>query len=763
METARIDINYRPFRVGWAIHSGDFDAFRRAVKYNSALWGGRYNPILFIDREEETSMLVNLFKPDAIISIYKEKDKYTEKYNYLANPLWGENIFVKGSGQPGDRSFSHLLDIINLLENRWNKPEWKVIKEKGVCLPRWEKTDSLADVFLSQFGDYPDVEEVGTDYRTILLDATEGKEKYWAPSDAIPEDMIIHPNISFFTKYGLEEKYRIFPCCNNYGYYLGNVSNLDDLVTFWNLRACSIYLFFVDPNYIERYKNILPAIEKSMCESVKRFFRPSDRRLFIWTLNVPKEDCLKCFSDQGLHYQPISKFTWNGENVVVPSMLLGKASSLGIVSDKYQTPQLSFSLTERPYCSESFFYNQNLIISINVMGLYKEQGYTWSLPYIPEKNVDFSIAMNSLHEKLRIEPDRIGILIDANDDQITISAVSKSFIISKVFELAGYKTTLSPAGLLTKQLLTQLKNPQGARAFKIFGVRQLIKEHGPSQHFSYNTAIKTIPQKDTNNFAMNFKEHADLYLRPRTKGVSLCPQEVLSYLVEMGLYRIGKELKCPICRLTSWISLDILRQEVCCEMCGNKYDATPQLVRNGEWHYRRSGIMGKEKNVHGSIPVLLTMQQLHTCLNRMPDENIYIPSTELELKNSEKTEKCEVDFIWFIAKADYFKSCIILAECKDQEEIDKNDVENLKKVAMNFPENRFKVFILLSKLSSFTKDEIILAQNLNKEMENRVILLNTRELEPYDIYERTTSETGITGHSFNPEEMAKVTRLTYLK
>jgi hypothetical protein len=45
METARVDICYRPLRVAWAIHSSDKDGFRRAVrlsrrnKYKSG--GGR--------------------------------------------------------------------------------------------------------------------------------------------------------------------------------------------------------------------------------------------------------------------------------------------------------------------------------------------------------------------------------------------------------------------------------------------------------------------------------------------------------------------------------------------------------------------------------------------------------------------------------------------------------------------------------------------------------------------------------------------------
>ena len=32
METARVDICYRPLRVAWAIHSADTDGFRQAVR-----------------------------------------------------------------------------------------------------------------------------------------------------------------------------------------------------------------------------------------------------------------------------------------------------------------------------------------------------------------------------------------------------------------------------------------------------------------------------------------------------------------------------------------------------------------------------------------------------------------------------------------------------------------------------------------------------------------------------------------------------------
>ena len=69
MDTLRVDICYRPLRIGWAIGAGDIEAFRSSVRLSYALWGGRFNPILIADREDETKRLVDLFRVDVILPI----------------------------------------------------------------------------------------------------------------------------------------------------------------------------------------------------------------------------------------------------------------------------------------------------------------------------------------------------------------------------------------------------------------------------------------------------------------------------------------------------------------------------------------------------------------------------------------------------------------------------------------------------------------------------------------------------------------------
>ena len=90
MDTLRVDISYRPLRIGWAIKADDFNAYRKAIKYSYALWGGRFNPILFVDREEESSRVIDLFRVDLVVPVGDSEEviDFPQKYPYLINPFF---------------------------------------------------------------------------------------------------------------------------------------------------------------------------------------------------------------------------------------------------------------------------------------------------------------------------------------------------------------------------------------------------------------------------------------------------------------------------------------------------------------------------------------------------------------------------------------------------------------------------------------------------------------------------------------------------
>jgi hypothetical protein len=202
---------------------------------------------------------------------------------------------------------------------------------------------------------------------------------------------------------------------------------------------------------------------------------------------------------------------------------------------------------------------------------------------VPELNEFFARTMHFRYNMLRVEPERIGVVIDAASHDSFLYALPVPSLIEQVFGMVGLGAKLSGGGLL----IAQLGGVNGARELKIPSVRRLLRTFGPAEAFTKAAAPSLIGGKDENNPGLNFKDHEQLYIEPREIGTPLTPPIVFTYLVE--------KLTCPNCTLPSWIPLDELKQSNVCSLCGEAFDGTRQLV-NGVLHYRRTGVLGLEKN-----------------------------------------------------------------------------------------------------------------------------------------------------------------------
>jgi hypothetical protein len=178
--------------------------------------------------------------------------------------------------------------------------------------------------------------------------------------------------------------------------------------------------------------------------------------------------------------------------------------------------------------------------------------------------------------------------------------------------------------------------------------------------------------------------------------------------------------------------------------------------------YRRTGVLGLEKNTQGAIPVVLVMQQLHVNVASTFRDCIYAPSYDLFLSAKPNEAYCEVDLLIIQPRTFPDKAEVLLGECKDEGgRIDADDIAHLRFVSEALPKERFDPYILLAKLAPFSEDEIALARSLNRPYERRVILLTARELEPYHLFERTNSELGLDLHGGALEELAAITEQLY--
>jgi hypothetical protein len=782
MESLRVDVSYRPLRIGWAIQGGDLNAFRTAVRLSFALWGGRFNPIIIVDHEKLAQNLVDRFRVDMIVPVGNAAPvtSFSKRFPYLISPFFQDELFVRR--EVGSRC--QVLDIHNALVHLQTSPEWtSITQRKGIRLHSWASDDPLADVFMLQFGQFPSVDEINIDYRRFLKEATAATETKIDANSKLSAELVEYPSISFLSRYGLRRHESVWGGWDRPGFFYGDSQNLDDLVFYWNLRAADIPLWFVDPKHTDRYGETIERWDKAMRSEVSGYRHEFDRQVGIWVrLKTPEDNtresltaALRPFGEKQFTVCRVDEDSFSGSSVIPPTMHFGGASTLGVVGMQFDKLRVSFALDGKPFSSDSWFRTQHLIASVSFLGgLYGDEERTLVPPFIPELNEFYARSQHFEYNKLRIEPGSIGLVIDAVDPSSFIDALPISDLFEKVFDLAGFGSTLSPGGLIARQLIAQFGGVDGARAFKIPGVRRLLKTHGPAEAFTKHSALQLIGCKDPENPSSTFKDYEGLYIEPRPHGTKLTPEAVFTHLVEKGLFRVGVELKCPHCRMDSWSALDVLKQRVVCDLCGREFDATRQLVAKG-WHYRRSGLLGAEKNAQGAVPVVLSLQQLKFNMSGIWHDAIYSPSLSLTLKGVLDPPKCEVDFVWLMPQRYPERTIVVLGECKDRGSqrrkdstdtgtIDEKDVDNLRRVAEALPENRFETFIVLAKLCPFTANEIALAKTLNDEYRRRVILLTARELEPNRFFERTKLEyKEIKEYASTPEELANATAEMYFK
>src|ERR1700731_1431214 len=98
MDTLRVDICYRPLRLGWAIRHGDFDALRRSIRLSHTLWGGRSDPVIVVDDTDHATRLADLFRVDVLwpVGDAQEVTGFPNRFPHLINPFFHDTLFVGG-------------------------------------------------------------------------------------------------------------------------------------------------------------------------------------------------------------------------------------------------------------------------------------------------------------------------------------------------------------------------------------------------------------------------------------------------------------------------------------------------------------------------------------------------------------------------------------------------------------------------------------------------------------------------------------------
>ena len=321
--------------------------------------------------------------------------------------------------------------------------------------------------------------------------------------------------------------------------------------------------------------------------------------------------------------------------------------------------------------------------NLHVSGQHLTYCVSGDLPRIAELNEYYGFNYHFLGFHVRAQKDGIGIFGHTYSDSLTLHPISPDKVIVELFKVFGIIASLSQPGLLAKRLIAQMGGLQDCRAFKIAGVRNLLKEIGLGADVTRSTSIETISGikgiTDDAEKKTKIKEFQDkygaLYIEAREPPyVKLDAHHTFDYLLKKKVFQAGLEIKCPNCLLEFWLHIDDVKAQVNCSYCDHQFNITPML-RDRDWRFRRSGLFSM--NEQGSVPVALLLQQMDTVFH-----GLYF-ATAMNLKpSSADIDSCETDFVILASGSKLGRESqqLVIGECKTTDTIDRDDIDKLAKV-----------------------------------------------------------------------------------
>lgn len=727
MASINLSIKYRPVKIGFLVEDGSINDLVKAAGINTLLWGGIYNPIIPVSSDSKfAEQLMNLFSVDVLFSVShtKEIDDLIKKYPFLRDPgHYAENIFYEDWHTK--KNIIGYLDSLNIVNYYWDKEFKHKSKEynSNCGLVKWDSNDDLKNLFSILFGYFPTEYNLKDNFENAFLKGLRSREIKISTNDPISKNLA--ENISPIRLTALELDGYGGTWRGN-GIYIGNENDFFDLLYFWNLRASGLFIEFLPKDKVERFKEFIKASVEKLDNAPNRNPNIEDWINIYYRLSNDDEvkKIIQEFQNKRRFvFSHCDEIIWNGLNIKPADFYFGWEHILASIDKSYNRYVVSVSLPEKKFIANKDRDTgwQHLAVLIDPIGEFGYPEHTLKPPFIRQLNEFYSRELAVDPWSLRIEKDGIAAIIKSNDNSLSLYPISHQVLIQKIFELAEIKSEVSQAGLITKRIIEKLGGVDGARVFKINGVRKLLQTLKTDECISRGEGTNAIWENG------EFKKHEKLYIEAR-ESPKLTTHNVFDFLLNKDFLRPGLELICNHCNLSNWLSLQEIDDIWTCNYCGDDNKTSLQLKDRGDWKFRKSGLFAKDNNQEGAIPVVLTLLVFLRIFD--PSKFVYSPSLKLENENM----PCEIDFcILQYQRGD--KIQLGIGECKSEGGvIDQKDVDNLKEVREKIKKLNIDCYLVFSKASEkFEQSEIDLFKKL-KEEDIPIILLTNKELEPYHPY-----------------------------
>jgi hypothetical protein len=737
MSNGTVSLKLRPIKFAFVVDPNDKDAVLEAIRINTFLWGGIYNPILPYDNgvEDKDKILLgylDAYDPDYVTTSIQIP---TERvYSYGPEKIAGRRIIecakiLLGVGQQNTPMYGlGLFDILDYFLEKELKFQRRKPLQADSFLP--ELGDDPSIFLASVFGNLnPEVEsrfkdsfeeEIGTKRLPCTL------ENY---ADFLSQDVssLIEISSIFHLETMPSSTYLNQPVNMDWwglgaGIFFLDAESILDVIDFWNLRAIGWDLIaipkqissseklrqqvsdFVEKSFgiyqfndsiyryttlfkgrsisLEEFETYANSIQVSQPENPahsKLVMKPSFPR--IWDADARYKDGVEC---------------WEVESKTTYQDVLGNDNRIEFksVGPKFYKPS-RFHFTESNFANEielGFFREKDLIAEVIPAGgehlerIISGVGGDWRLS---KKSI--VVMSKSPSERVSMEVPRAEKVLTGwlKSHQWNLKLSDKGHIAKQILKQVGGIDVLSPLANEDLILLLEKMNSlnkslreistKAGRLHKIFIDNDSLDVAEEIENFLDQIRSVKLPDNVEGKSMHHDAFWAEIQKIAAKRGDD--PKEFLKHLMELQVFRLGVRIRCSVCTQHSWYSNDEFGYELQCPKCTERFSIRSYSPIEIDWSYRTFGPFSLPNHAYGAYSVLLTFRFFSGLLQAATT-----PIMSFEAKK--ESTKIEADLGLFV-KGEHFRKGfvkLIFAECKTYNSFIKKDADRMITLAEHFPD-----------------------------------------------------------------------------
>lgn len=780
-------ITLRPIKLAFVVNPHDKESFLEAVKINTFLWGGAFNPIIpfFKKKPKVISGDFELKRASAKAILDGYLDNFDPDFVVPMGKVEGLNLDF------GDREVLRPQEIL------------AGIKEEGT--PRFGI--GLFEI-LQHYG-YEELRFVRKKPLDIILPAIGAKHKAFLASvfGLLPEEVeralggkgwmdalgARKVECALSNYIGLLQREKIFPRRMS-GFYLEPIprhswhhgdclyfmdaANLLDIIDYWNLRAIGWKIIPI-PKQICGSKKILDFSRKFINSN----FGPLKHNPSLYyTTTILKS---RSVSDKEVHefvkaldikshkqadgnrnkyvlqmWQPRvwKRWAWDKDGVECCSLEADSRDEDAPSGNRVQTKTLDPEfLGKYSSTGEPKFANEIEIRLYGEKEMFAE--------VLPQGGKNLVRAVDSGFREIRFSRKGIVFLSHYRNWQISFKLPEAEDIFKEWLAEKGWEIELSSSGKIAKQIISHLKGVNGVSVLTYKGVVELLARMAGDNRVmadlrdrmqrieklllskqnaqlakSLEKLSKVLEEKtedlESSQKSLEYEtliHEAGKIASKQKRWFKISAEGILWRLIESGIFDFGVKLQCTECGQKSWYLLSQLDRQLRCARCLKTFKLPIGSPKDIKWSYQISGPFRQSGLAQGSYSVVLA---LHFFSNLWHAS--LTPILSFIRKNDGVLKSKEVDLAVMFKKARFAEDSefvLLFTECKSfNDPFKKSDIEKMVLLGQEFSGSVLVFATLKESLTDKEKSLILpLVEKYRKNWKNgkprnQILILTGTEL-----------------------------------